>query len=128
MRTVKTLKPGQKGTKELSTRFGPSLLMVRYRYDEDRREHLKTVELVIQRRSRDREAECPGSRSPGARPGSASSRRVALRIGWRERDLQRRVKSAGGRWDGDRRVWILRRDAVERLDLLARVVGGGGRG
>ncbi len=38
MRTVKTLKPGQKGTKELLRRFGPSLLNVRYRYDEDRRE------------------------------------------------------------------------------------------
>ncbi len=47
MRTVKTLKPGQKGTKEMLTRFGPSLLYVRYRYDEARREHVKTVELVF---------------------------------------------------------------------------------
>ncbi len=146
MRTVKTLKPGQKGTKELLTRFGPSLLCVRYRYDEGRRERLKTVELVVERRSQEREAECPGSRSsgarmpgarmpgarmpgarmPGARAGGVATRRVALRIGWRERDLQRRVKSAGGRWDPGRRVWIVRRDAAERLDLLARVVGGGG--
>ncbi len=37
------------GTKELLTRFGPSLLYVRYRYDEDRREHVKTVELVVRR-------------------------------------------------------------------------------
>ena len=124
MRTVKTLRPGQKGTKELLTRFGPSLLVVRYRYDEDRREHLKTVELVIQRRPR--EPECPGPRSSGARAEGAGTRRVALRIGWRERDLQRRVKSAGGRWDPVRRISILRRDAAERLDLLARVVGGGG--
>ncbi len=29
MRTLKTLKPGQDGTKELLTRFGPSLLYVR---------------------------------------------------------------------------------------------------
>ncbi len=92
MRTVKTLKPGQKGTKQHSwaplpgdvlTRFGPSLLSprkseslrlrlfgpappaqetvleysdglpgVRYRYDEDSREHVKTVELVVQGCSR----------------------------------------------------------------------------
>ena len=45
MSTLKTLKPGQKGTKELLTRFGQSLLCVRYRYDEARREHVKTVEL-----------------------------------------------------------------------------------
>ncbi len=141
MRTVKTLKPGQKGTKEMQKRFGPSLLLVRYRYDEQRREHLKTVELVVQRRSREREVECVGSRVPAAGSSSArlpgsrsgvvaarSSRRVALRIGWREKDLQRRVKSAGGRWDPARRLWIVGRDVAERLDLLARVVvrGGGG--
>ena len=75
MCTLKTLRPGQKGTKELLTRLGQSLLCVRYRDAEARREHLKT---------------------------------------------------AGGRWDPDRRVWMLRRDAVERLDLRDRVVGGGG--
>ena len=89
------------------------------------------------------EAECLGSRAPDARasvepePGSTGSvsssgaggfatRRVALRVGRRERDLQQRVKSAGGRWDPVRRVWFLRRDQAERLGLLPRVVGGGG--
>ncbi len=102
MRTVKTLKPGQYGTKELLRRFGPSLLYVRYRYDEDRREHVKTVELIVQRRPREGEAACPGSRAPDARapvepgPGSTGSvsssgaggfaaRRVALRVGRRGR-------------------------------------------
>ncbi len=126
MRTVKTLKPGQKGTRKLLTCFGPSLLYVRYRFDEDTREHLKTVEWVVQRRSQEREADCLGSRTPGARAGGVAPRRVALRIGWREREVQRRVKSAGGRWDPVWRVWILRRDVAERLNLLPRVVGGGG--
>ncbi len=126
MRTVKTLKPGQKGTRKLLTRFGPSLLCVRYRYDEDNREHLKTVELVVQGWSREREAECLGSRTPGAKARDVATRRVALRIDWWERDVQQRVKSAGGRWDPVSRVWILRRDTAERLDLLSRVVGGGG--
>ncbi len=93
------------------TRFGPSLLRVRYRYDDDRREHLKTVELVVQRHSRDRKLDCPESRPPERRARGAPQQ-VALRIGWRERDLQRRVKSAGGRWDPARRVWLLRRDAA----------------
>ena len=35
MRTLRTLKAGQKGDQELLTRYGPSLLCVRYRYDED---------------------------------------------------------------------------------------------
>ncbi len=119
MRTTKTLKPGQKGTRELLQRFGPGLLCVRYRYDDDRRERLKTVELVVKRSSRDGEVESCGGQSVGTgevvprslaprriAPGQAASasgrsgpRRVALRIGKRERDLQRRVKTAGGRWN-----------------------------
>ena len=39
---------------------------------------------------------------------------------------QRRLKSAGGRWDPVRRVWMLLRDVAERPDLMPRVVGGGG--
>ncbi len=99
------------------------------RYDEASREHVKTVELVVQRRSREGEANCLGARATGVRDGAAggvAARRVALRIGWRERDLQQRVKSAGGRWDPARGVWMLRRDMAERLDLMPRVVGGGG--
>ncbi len=107
-------------------RHGASLLCVRYRDDEDTREHLKTVELVVQRRRREREADSPGPRKLGGQAAVAATRRVALRIGWRERDLRWRVKSAGGWWDPVRRVWILKRDVAERLDLLHRVVGGGG--
>ena len=45
MHTLKTLKPGQKGTK-----------YVRCRCDQDRRERVKAVELVVERRSREGEA------------------------------------------------------------------------
>ena len=124
MRTLRTLKPGEWGTKRLLALHGASLLCVRYRFDEDTREHLKTVELIVQRGSREPEAERTGSRKPSGQAAVAATRKVALRIDLWERDLQRRVKSAGGRWDPDRRVWFVRRDAVERLGLLGRVVGG----
>ena len=147
MPTTKTLKLGQKGTRELLARFGPSLLRVRYRYDEDRREPLKTVELVVKRSSREGDVESRGARSSRARdvahgspqlavpergaprevaPRRAAPRQVALRIGGGERDLQQRVKAAGGRWNPVRRVWMARREVAEGLDLMARVVGGGG--
>ncbi len=126
MRTLRTLKPGQKGAKGLLARHGASLLRVRYRYDEGTREHLKTVELVVQRRTREREADSPGPQKLDGQAAVAATRRVALRIGWRERDLQWRVKSAGGWWDPVRRVWILKRDVAERLDLRGRIVGGDG--
>jgi hypothetical protein len=114
VRILKTLKPGQAGTKRLLARYGASLLCVRYRYDDATRDRLKTVELVVQRRPRQ-----AGRLRPDAR-------RVSLRVGWWERDVRARVKAAGGWWDPVRRVWVLRRDQVERLGLLGRMVGGGG--
>ncbi len=56
---------------------------------------------------------------------------MALRIIWRERDLQWRVRSAGGRWDRIGECGYgggTRRDAAERLEWLDRVVGRGGGG
>jgi hypothetical protein len=148
--TLKTLKPGQKGTKDLLARYGASLLCVRYRYDELTRQRVKTVELIVQRRPQERGTAQPpvpklvfqvlrpaaarsvvplgapaAARIP-AQAARAPARRVALRIDWREADLRRRVKSAGGWWDPERRVWLLRRDQAHRLDLLHRVVGGRG--
>ena len=97
MRTLKTLKPGENGTKELLSRYGASFLYVHYRYDEGTRERVKTVEWVVQRRSGATETDCRPSRHLGGRAAGDATRRVALRIGWRERDLQARVKAAGDR-------------------------------
>lgn len=70
MRTLKTLKPGQKGTKALLARFGTNLLCVRYRYDEATGQRVKTVELIIQRR-RPPDTHTP---SPVARRGVRTQR------------------------------------------------------
>ncbi len=74
----KLLKPGRKGAREL---------VVRYRYDEERREELMGVELVVRRRGRERGAGRPGSLPAGGLIGGASHRRVeaehlGLRRGW----------------------------------------------
>jgi hypothetical protein len=148
VRTLKTLKPGQKGTKELLTRYGTSLLCVRYRYDETTGERVKTGELIVRRSSRDRAlarppvrqvasrirhpfasgdpaaAGTPAGRGSARSAGRTTVRRVGLRIHFRETDLRRQVKSAGGRWDPERRLWLLRRDQAERHGLLHRVVAG----
>ena len=148
MRTLTTMKPGQKGTKELLTRYGTSLLCVRYRHDEATGERVKTVELIVRRNlhdgaparppvrqvpSRIRHPVASGDPAAAGTPaaprvarsaGRTTARRVGLRIHFRETDLRRWVKSAGGRWDPERRLWLLRRDQAERHGLLHRVVAG----
>ncbi len=89
------------------------------------------MELVVQRRSRDTEANGSGSRASDAREpleaGSVGRAELgALRAGGWPCGSEQQVESAGGQWDPVRRVWFLRRDVAERLDLLSRVVGGGG--
>ena len=49
MKTRLTLKPGQRGTKSLAEKYGDALLCVRFRYDAELRQRLKTVELIIQK-------------------------------------------------------------------------------
>jgi hypothetical protein len=42
-----TLRPGQKGTRELLKSYGDQLICVRYRYDKARGKRYKTVELIV---------------------------------------------------------------------------------
>ena len=82
------------------------------------------MKLAVQRRSRTRGLECPGSRKAAGQAGDAAWRGVALRVAWRESEFRRRLSSAGGWSDSAGRVRVLRRDMAERLDLLHRSVGG----
>lgn len=47
MDVIKTLKPGDSGTKRLSARYGDRLVCVRYRKDEDQNRRYTTVELIV---------------------------------------------------------------------------------
>lgn len=106
MKTRLTLRPGQKGTKEMVDRFGDRLVCVRYRYDREGRRRLKTVELIVD--------EGPWEPQP--------RKEVKVRVGLSERTLQARVKRAGGRWDPDEKVWWLTYSGVKALDLDGRLV------
>jgi hypothetical protein len=101
-----SLKPGQKGTKKLVAEYGERLVCVRYRYDEARRRRYKTVELIVEEQE---------WLPAGARYG--------VRVEWGEIDLARRVKAAGGEWDGQRKVRLVDQETVTALGLEARVTG-----
>ncbi len=113
MRVGVTLRPGQPGTKSLLARYGKQLICVRYRYDEQTKQRLKTVELVVDRSS---------WQPAGRRPNDEAV--VAVRVDWHESELRQRVKAAGGKWDPGKRVWRLDREHVGRLELESRIVEG----
>ena len=97
MRVRLILKLGQRGRKKLCAEYGERLVCVRYRYDEERRKHLETVELVI------------GEVDSEPRdPKLGGESIVGLRVAWQEVEIHDRVKTAGGRWDPARRLWKLR--------------------
>jgi len=111
MRTRLHLKPGQKGTKQLLAQYGDRLVCVRYRDDAQRKKRFKTVELIV--------AECEWE-APA--PRFADDAIVGVRVGLAERELQQRVKQAGGKWNRRRQVWELHDDQVVALKLEARIV------
>ena len=111
-RTQVTLQPGQKGTRKLLDRYGAQLVCVRYHYDARQRKRVQTVELIVE--------EAPWGPN---RMAHRDAEVVGVRVGFREAELQRRVKSAGGRWNPIRRVWEIRRDQALALGLEDRITG-----
>jgi hypothetical protein len=114
MRIRSKLVPGQRGAQRLLAEYGDQLVCVRYRYDEQRQKRYKTIELII-----DESDWRPPERLAG-------SRIVGLRIEWRETDLRKQVKQAGGKWNPDKRVWEMRYDRAKALGWEARIVEEGG--
>ena len=96
MTTRVKLKPGQNGTKKYVTQYGDTLVCARYRYDAQKHKQYKTVEIIV--------SESDWTPPPAKYPDSAL---VALKIGVRETALQAQVKAVGGRWDIERKLWIV---------------------
>ncbi len=110
MRACLKLKPGQRGTKKLVELYGSRLLCVRYWYDQEKRKRFKTVELVVE--------EVPWE--PGMR--ERGNPVVSLCVDFAERDLQTRVKAAGGMWNSQECLWEIRYKKAITLGLGNRIV------
>ena len=107
MKVKLKLKPGDRGTKKLVAQFGEKLLCVRYRYDETTKKRFKTVELIVD--------EVPWSPQP------AKNTSVLLNIRWNDKTNQEKIKKAGGKWNKERKLWVLKYSAVQALGLTARM-------
>lgn len=103
------LKPGQKGTKQLVEKYGKSLLYVRYRYDEIRGVRLKTVEIVVE--------EKPWKPFSRLRDEDI----VPIMAAYTEKALRDRLKAAGGRWDPEKKLWLVPYGSVRGTELEERI-------
>jgi hypothetical protein len=110
MSATRKLIPGQKGTKKLLARYGAQLLCVSYRYDARQRRRITTVELIVE--------EAPWT-PPPARISDETL--VGVRVAFKEVEVHRQVKQAGGRWNAARRVWEMRYDRAIALGLKDRI-------
>lgn len=111
MKTRLKLKPGQKGTKGLVGIYGDALLCVRYRYDEESRTRYKTVEIIVEK-------------SPWTppQPKFPDDFKVPVRINYSENKLKNLAKSAGGRWDPDKRLWLIPFGRIKNTALEKHIV------
>lgn len=102
---------GKAGTKKLIERYGDDLVCVRYRYDTDLKWMTKTIELKVEER--------PWEPRPGRIP---VNKIVAIHVDFKEMELRLAIKSAGGKWDPDRKCWLLPYREVLAMGLKKRML------
>ncbi len=116
--TQTTLRPGQKGTKGLTNKYGDRLVCVRYKYDQSTGRRYTTVELI--------EEETTPQSVPKAKPTPqppSPTQRLGIRVEYWETELRGQVKAAGGLWRPRHQVWEIPYEEVVKLGLEGRVVG-----
>ena len=86
-----------RGTKGLADKYGDALVCVRFRYDAESRQRLKTVELIVER-----------TEWIPPPPRYAADCLVPLRIEGYETELGAKAKAAGGRWNPEKQLWFVK--------------------
>ena len=97
MKTRLILKPGQRGTKSLAKKYGDALLCVRFRYDAELRQRLKTIELIVER----------AEWTPPP-PRYTADTVVPLHIQAVDMPMRLQAKAAGGRWNPEKKLWFVK--------------------
>jgi hypothetical protein len=91
--------------------YGKDLVCVRYRYDEESRQRIKTVEIAVER-----------TKWEAQTLPREDSEMIYFRIAEGEHLLRRAVLLAGGRWNEINGLWQLPRRDAAALGLLSRSI------
>ncbi|MBF0548369.1 MAG: hypothetical protein HQM08_28295 [Candidatus Riflebacteria bacterium] len=114
MRVGSTIQPWTDGAKKYSRKYGDSLVCVRFRYDEKLKKRFTTVELIVD--------EAPWFLQKRAPTDQKTPKMVKIKIEKWEKQLRADVKSAGGKWLPEEKLWSLPLPQVLKLDLESRIV------
>jgi hypothetical protein len=106
MKTRLILKPGQRGTKSLAQKYGDALLCVRFRYDAELRQRLKTIELVVEK-----------TEWTPPPPRYTADTFVPLHIKAADMQARLQAKTAGGRWDPGKQLWFVKYGKIAGTSL-----------
>ena len=115
MRVIKTIKPGQNGSRRLLRQYGKKLIKVRYREDKATNSLHTTVELIV-----DSRAIMPGYISTVLL--KRSHQRVAVKKAYQDEGLRARAKTLGARWDNNHKLWIMSYAQADDLGIVDRVI------
>ena len=105
------LKPGQKGTKALTEKYGEDFVCVRYRYDETSRTRIKTVEIIVERKQL----------APSAKSKKAETL-VPVQIAYGDTKLGKMARVAGGTWDADVKLWFIKYGNIKGTELEKHII------
>ncbi len=106
-RIVKRLHPGQPGCKKLGQRYGPALVCVRYRHDQQRNWRYTTVELLV---------------DEGPLRATGLHRLVRLRLALGESELRHQACAMDAKWDEQTNTWIMSHGTAVQLGLQERAI------
>ena len=113
MDVLKTLRPGENGTKRLAARYGDRLVCVRYRQDKEKNRRYTTVEIIID------EGPIEQNKIYRLAPEERTLN-VTIEIAPGDTETRARVIDAGGvHLKG--RLWTLALGKVVKLGLIERM-------
>src|SRR5690606_16547363 len=114
MEVLKTLRPGDNGTKRLTTRYGDRLICVRYRQDKTLNRRYTTVEIIVD--------EGPIEQNKIYRHAPEErALMVNIFIAPGDANTRARVLEAGGMYLPDCKLWSLSLGKVVKLGLIDRL-------
>jgi len=111
---LKKIKPASFGKGDISLKwvdqYGDALVCVRYKYDEEKRKRMTTIELIVDEKCWNADEQ-----------GIPKNRMMNLRVDYGEIDVARLVKAAGGKRNKSAKVWELPYKDVLALGLSERI-------